>query len=57
MFYSFNLTFYSLWNARFNVTVWLSKLLKCDKCPCLNAAEQYNFNDFKQKSCYFTAEV
>ena len=36
----------------FNVTVWLSKLLKCDTCPCLNAAEQYNF-----KQSYVTAEV
>lgn len=43
-----------LWNARFNVTVWLSKLLKCDKCPCLNAAEQYI--EWFLKS-YFTAEV
>lgn len=47
------LFFILLWNAMFNVTVWLSELLKCDTCPCLNAAEQYNF---KQKS-YFTAEV
>lgn len=49
--------FILLWNARFSITIWLSKLLKCDKCPCLSAAEQYNYKDLKQTLVNHTAEV